>query len=187
METEDRIIKTDEFFNTYGKNLSQSERNTIILRFGMNDGILRTIEEVSQLFGIEKSETNKRIESGLKKLSVPVWGYYLLLYNIVGIDYTPNLNYFFNHHNYSQLKDVIDKTLELLNEKEQKVLQLRFGLLNNENLSLKKVGEALELSGERARQIEQKALRTLRNPKNKKLITEYIESLNNAEFIAKMN
>lgn len=65
-------------------------------------------------------------------------------------------------------KEYVLELLKNLDEKSRKVIILRFGLDNGEQRTLEQVGEILGLTRERIRQIETRALRTLRNPKKKK-------------------
>lgn len=62
--------------------------------------------------------------------------------------------------------------LDTLGDKEKEVIIKRFGLLDNRPLTLEKVGELLDLSKERIRQIEMSALRKLRNPIRSKRLKE---------------
>ena len=62
--------------------------------------------------------------------------------------------------------------LDTLGDKEKEVIIKRFGLLDNKPLTLEKVGELLDLSKERIRQIEMSALRKLRNPIRSKRLKE---------------
>jgi RNA polymerase primary sigma factor len=62
------------------------------------------------------------------------------------------------------LKKAILESLSTLPKKEQEVLMLRFGLNNQEPMSLKEIGEEFELTKERIRQIEKKAIQRLRHP-----------------------
>jgi RNA polymerase primary sigma factor len=61
-------------------------------------------------------------------------------------------------------RDVLRTTLAQLSEKEQRVLELRFGLVGREPLTLEEVGIEFDLTRERIRQIEAKALTKLRHP-----------------------
>lgn len=69
---------------------------------------------------------------------------------------------------YSILKDQITKLLDTLTEREQKVLILRFGLTDGRTRTLEEVGKEFNVTRERIRQIEAKALRKLRHPSRSK-------------------
>lgn len=74
---------------------------------------------------------------------------------------------------YSILKDQISKLLDTLTEREQKVLVLRFGLKDGRSRTLEEVGKEFNVTRERIRQIEAKALRKLRHPSRSKLLKGY--------------
>ena len=63
------------------------------------------------------------------------------------------------------LGEKIEELLDYLSEREMQVLCMRYGLRDNESHTLKEVGQVLNLSRERIRQIEKSALRKLRQPK----------------------
>ena len=69
---------------------------------------------------------------------------------------------------YSILRDQISMLLETLTEREQKVLILRFGLTDGRTRTLEEVGKEFNVTRERIRQIEAKALRKLRHPSRSK-------------------
>ncbi|MBZ8180648.1 RNA polymerase sigma factor SigC [Oscillatoria salina] len=64
-----------------------------------------------------------------------------------------------------------------LTTREREVIQMRFGLGDGHPYSLAEIGRALELSRERVRQIEAKALQKLRQPKRRNRVRDYLESL----------
>lgn len=74
---------------------------------------------------------------------------------------------------YSMLQDQIQKLLETLTEREQRVLTLRFGLQDGRSRTLEEVGKEFNVTRERIRQIEAKALRKLRHPSRAKLLKGY--------------
>lgn len=69
---------------------------------------------------------------------------------------------------YSLLKEQIEDVLGSLNDREQKVLKLRFGLEDGRARTLEEVGKEFDVTRERIRQIEAKALRKLRHPSRSK-------------------
>jgi RNA polymerase primary sigma factor len=68
------------------------------------------------------------------------------------------------------------QVLSTLTEREKRVLQMRFGIGDNSNHTLEEVGQDFEVTRERIRQIEAKALRKLRHPSRSKLLKGFIES-----------
>ena len=76
---------------------------------------------------------------------------------------------------YSLLKDQIEEVLGSLNEREQKVLKLRFGLEDGRARTLEEVGKEFNVTRERIRQIEAKALRKLRHPSRSRKLKDYLD------------
>lgn len=76
---------------------------------------------------------------------------------------------------YTLLQEQLGKVLSLLTEREKRVLQLRFGLLDGRTRTLEEVGQFFGVTRERIRQIEAKALRKLRSPKRSKPLKEFLE------------
>ena len=76
---------------------------------------------------------------------------------------------------YSLLKDQIEEVLGSLNEREQKVLKLRVGLEDGRARTLEEVGKEFDVTRERIRQIEAKALRKLRHPSRSKKLRDYLD------------
>ncbi|MDD5094092.1 MAG: RNA polymerase sigma factor RpoD [Dehalococcoidia bacterium] len=73
------------------------------------------------------------------------------------------------------LKEQIEEVLSELTERECKVLQLRFGLEDGRGRTLEEVGREFNVTRERIRQIEAKALRKLRHPTRSKKLRDYLE------------
>ncbi|MCL1810318.1 MAG: RNA polymerase sigma factor RpoD [Clostridiales bacterium] len=76
---------------------------------------------------------------------------------------------------FSMLKEQLGDVLETLTEREQKVLKLRFGLEDGRARTLEEVGKRFDVTRERIRQIEAKALRKLRHPSRSKKLKDYLE------------
>jgi RNA polymerase primary sigma factor len=74
----------------------------------------------------------------------------------------------------SALRDEINKVLESLSDREATIIQYRFGLNGNQPLSLQELGNRFSLTKERIRQIEQRALRKLRDPERSERLQSYI-------------
>lgn len=77
--------------------------------------------------------------------------------------------------NNQLLKDEIDLVLKSLTEREEKVLRLRFGLEDGRTRTLEEVGREFDVTRERIRQIEAKALRKLKNPAKCKRLKEFLD------------
>jgi RNA polymerase primary sigma factor len=75
----------------------------------------------------------------------------------------------------SLLRDQMASVLESLGHREQRVLQMRFGLDNGKYYTLAEIGEELGVTRERIRQIEAKALRKLRHPNRSRKLKDYTE------------
>lgn len=75
---------------------------------------------------------------------------------------------------YGSLKEDLNEALETLSEKESKILELRFGLNDKQPLSLKEIGEKFNLTKERIRQIEKKALQKLQTPSEERELEAYL-------------
>ncbi len=76
--------------------------------------------------------------------------------------------------NNQLLRDEIDNVLKSLTDREEKVLRLRFGLVDGRTRTLEEVGKAFNVTRERIRQIEAKALRKLKNPTKSKRLREFV-------------
>ena len=76
---------------------------------------------------------------------------------------------------FTLLKEQLEEVLGTLTEREQKVLTLRFGLEDGRARTLEEVGKEFNVTRERIRQIEAKALRILRHPSRSRKLKDYLE------------
>ena len=76
---------------------------------------------------------------------------------------------------FTLLKEQLEQVLGTLTEREQKVLTLRFGLEDGRARTLEEVGKEFNVTRERIRQIEAKALRKLRHPSRSRKLKDYLE------------
>lgn len=81
-----------------------------------------------------------------------------------------------DYTNNQLLKDEINTVLQGLTEREEKVLRLRFGLLDGRTRTLEEVGKEFNVTRERIRQIEAKALRKLKHPNRSKRLKDFVKS-----------
>lgn len=76
---------------------------------------------------------------------------------------------------FSMLKEVLIEVLDGLTPREQKVLKLRFGLEDGRARTLEEVGKKFDVTRERIRQIEAKALRKLKHPTRSRKLSDYLD------------
>ena len=76
---------------------------------------------------------------------------------------------------YTLLHEQLMEVLDTLTDREQKVLRLRFGLDDGRPRTLEEVGREFNVTRERIRQIEAKALRKLRHPSRSRKLKDYLD------------
>ena len=76
---------------------------------------------------------------------------------------------------YALLREQLDEVLHTLAPREEQVLKLRFGLIDGRSRTLEEVGKEFNITRERIRQIEAKALRKLRHPSRSKRLKDYLD------------
>ena len=156
--------------------LSQRERNVMTFRLGLNDGRPRTFEEIAQLFGVTKEQVRTvEVEALQKSGNIVKETATAFAYNSLKNCIFVEKNWDISSFDYEKFKNDINEILkDGFSENEIKVLNLRFGLIDGIQKSLREIGEELNLSGERIRQIEGKVLRKLRHPNRNKSLKEYL-------------
>ena len=73
-----------------------------------------------------------------------------------------------------KLREELDEVLATLTEREERVLRLRFGLIDGRQRTLEEVGKEFNVTRERIRQIEAKALRKLKHPSRSKRLRDFM-------------
>ena len=76
---------------------------------------------------------------------------------------------------FSLLREQLEEVLDTLAPREKKVLELRFGIVDGRTRTLEEVGKEFNVTRERIRQIEAKALRKLRHPSRSRKLKDYLE------------
>ena len=77
---------------------------------------------------------------------------------------------------YGSLRDVTGDVLDTLTPREAKVLRMRFGIEMNTDHTLEEVGKQFDVTRERIRQIEAKALRKLRHPSRSERLRSFLDN-----------
>ena len=76
---------------------------------------------------------------------------------------------------YTLLREQLEEVMQTLTEREQKVIRLRYGLGDGHPRTLEEVGKEFNVTRERIRQIEAKALRKLRHPSRSRILKDYLD------------
>ncbi|MDD5038086.1 MAG: RNA polymerase sigma factor RpoD [Dehalococcoidales bacterium] len=150
--------------------------------------LLRASRRLAQEYGREPTskEIGKRMEIPSQKVReiVKVAQLPIPLESPVGEEEDSHLSDFIEDRNAlppvdaaskQLLKEQIDEVLSYLTPREQRVLQLRFGLEDGRSRTLEEVGQEFNVTRERIRQIEAKALRKLRHPTRSRKLKDYLE------------
>ena len=75
---------------------------------------------------------------------------------------------------YTLLREQLEEVLSTLTPREEQVLRMRFGLIDGKPHTLEEVGKEFDVTRERIRQIEAKALRKLRHPSRSKKLRDFL-------------
>ena len=133
----------------------------------------------SKEIGIEMEMAPEKVEEIIKVSQLPI-----SLESPIGDEEDSHLGDFIEDRNTlppadvasrQLLKEQIEEVLNTLTPREQRVLQLRFGLEDGRSRTLEEVGKEFNVTRERIRQIEAKALRKLRHPSRSRKLKDYLE------------
>ena len=172
------------------KSLTPREEKVIRLRFGLDDGRPRTLEEVGRDFGVTR-ERVRQIEAKAMDMSVErvreiqrMAQEPASLESPVGEEEDSSLGDFVADENAeapgkaadrAMVAQQINQALKSLTPREEKVIRLRFGLDDGRPRTLEEVGRDFGVTRERVRQIEAKAIRKLHSRKCLALLNGLIE------------
>ena len=133
-------------------------------------------EEIAEYMDIEVDKVNDIIQFAQKPVSleIPIGEGESQLGDFVEDEHmtTPA-----DAANHAMLKEGLIEVLETLTPREQEVLILRFGLNDERTRTLEEVGQRFDLTRERIRQIESKALNKLRHPSRSKKLKEFLDEI----------
>ena len=138
--------------------------------------VLRTSHSMVQSLGREP--TTEKVEEILKIAQEPV-----SLETPIGEEDDSHLGDFIQDDDASQpaeeasytlLREQLEEVLKTLTPREEEVLRMRFGLIDGKPHTLEEVGKKFDVTRERIRQIESKALRKLRHPSRSKKLRDFL-------------
>jgi RNA polymerase primary sigma factor len=151
--------------------------------------LLRTARQLTQELGHEPSyeEIGRRLNVSSERVEEVMNLFFhepISLDMPVGEDENSRLGDFVEDHtslaptestSQQLLKEQIDRVLSELSDREKRVLELRFGLKDGHARTLEEVGKEFNVTRERIRQIEGKALRKLRHPSHSRRLKGYLD------------
>jgi RNA polymerase primary sigma factor len=137
-------------------------------------------EPTSDEIGAELDMTGEKVEEIMQKAQTPV-----SLATPIGEEEDSTLGDFIEDEvaegpqdaaSMQMLRESVEEALDSLSDRERDVLKLRFGLLDGRARTLEEVGKEFNVTRERIRQIEAKALRKLRHPSRSRKLKDYLEA-----------
>ncbi len=134
-----------------------------------------TPEELSQILEMDETEITNTLSAGAKQVSVDAPfndGESNCLLDVLENTTTEKTDQDMVYTD--SLRVETERALEGLSERERQVIKMFFGIAGEGPLSLEQIGEILDLTRERVRQIKEKAIKKLRTSPRKKLLAEYL-------------
>ena len=134
-----------------------------------------TSEEIAERLGTTKQKVEEALEISRDPVSMD---------SPIGEEEDSSLGDFIEDENmlspsdsadYQMLKKELVNALDTLTDRERKVIELRFGLIDGQARTLEEVGKEFNVTRERIRQIEAKALRKLRHPSRSRKLKDYLD------------
>jgi len=156
VETINKVLRTSrQLLQEYGREATAEE---IALEMNMS------VDKVRDILKISQEPVSLEMPIGEEEDSH--------LGDFIADDHTPSPS---DSAAYTMLREQLLEVLKTLNPREESVLKLRFGLEDGRPKTLEEVGKVFDITRERIRQIEAKALRKLRHPSRSKKLKDYLE------------
>lgn len=131
-------------------------------------------EELAQAMEVPIEKINKIIEASTDIVSLDMPLGDGDDFHIVDLIESPNSESIDDYIMQITLMECLDEALKTLNFREREILSLRFGISDSNPRTLEEVGKYFNLTRERIRQIESKAIRKLRHPNNHKILKDFM-------------
>ncbi len=156
VETINKVLRTSrQLLQEYGREATAEE---IALEMNMS------VDKVRDILKISQEPVSLEMPIGEEEDSH--------LGDFIADDHTPSPS---DSAAYTMLREQLLEVLKTLTPREESVLKLRFGLEDGRPKTLEEVGKVFDITRERIRQIEAKALRKLRHPSRSKKLKDYLE------------
>lgn len=170
--TQSRLIRLPVHITEKMNKIKQAQR-----KISQTKGRAATLQEIAQFINLETEEVRQILNKVPYSVSLEIK---------VGKDKDTELAELLESQELTPeataineaLHQDLQKLLEDLTGREREVMQLRYGFKDGNTYSLSDISEILNLSRERVRQIELRALQKLRHPRRRLLIQDYLETLN---------
>jgi RNA polymerase sigma factor (sigma-70 family) len=172
---QDRIIRIPAYMVD-----AINEFMDVINRLSREYGCEPTSEEISEVMKMSRQKVEEIIKVSQRPLSLELImsdeeDEYSTLRDFIENIEDPYAVSLFDEVERRIIKKQIDLVLSSLGPRLQRVIQLRFGLEDGRSRTLEEVGKELNVTRERIRQIEEKALRKLRHPSRSRKLRKYLE------------
>lgn len=151
------------------KNLSHKIYNELLAELGREPS-LEEIAERAEI-ALERIESMMALTNQPLSLETPVGDDEQRLGDFIE---DPSTDHPLKELSQKELKNILERLLATLQPREEKILRLRFGIGGKPEETLEKIGRSFNVSKERIRQIEKKALKKLQHPKRRALIEAFL-------------
>lgn len=148
--------------------------NKLIIRFEQENERTPSADEISKALDMSLSNVKDSMRSSFRYISMDAPlkdGENTNLYDVYNSGDLPNIE---KELIVESLKIEINRVLESLPQRESDIIKLFYGLENNVAMTLEEIGEILDLTRERVRQIKENALRRLKHSSKSKLLIAYL-------------
>ncbi|MBD3168142.1 MAG: sigma-70 family RNA polymerase sigma factor [candidate division Zixibacteria bacterium] len=167
-----RTVRVPVYMNSVAQKVFKETQNII-----QETGRQPTTEELSDKLGFSEDKVKHAMRSSSREVSLD--GYYYRDENKTIMEFIedPKSAEMMGKTSFVHLQDTLEQVLSTLTERERQVLKLRYGLVDGLPRTLEEIGLIFNLTRERIRQIEAKALKKLRHKSRSEILRECVELL----------